>query len=1587
MPIASLPPHVKLAVLAAEDAGFYEHEGLNYWGIARAFLVNLRARHDAPGRLDHHAAGREEPAPRHERAHALAARSARRSSRRKLEQELTKDEILELYINNIYFGRGRYGIEEAARDDFGKSARDIDIAEAALIAGRIANPRELPPAREHETALARRAYVLDQMHAKAFLGDAQWEAAQDGGACTSRRRSKPASELAPEAVERGEGAPLRVEPDAGAARRASPSRRRSTRSCRRPRARRVRDGARGVRQAARAAGRARSRRRRPPRARERAAPPRDALVPFDGTPAFEQHKVLVGVVDGRRRRGGHLRRARGHGAGTREARRLRRATTRRNLPPSAFAPVGAHVRVSLLAAGRRTARRRCGSSRGPRGRSSRSTCARGRSSRSSAATRGRRARSTARRSRAASRGRRSSRSSTRTRCTRGASRRRRSSTPAPRRVRGRLPARPTSRAGRGTIRCACARRSRNSVNVAAVRVLHDVGPANVVPWAQALGIESPMKPDLSLALGSYEVRPVELAGAYATFAAGGTYEEPRLVTRIVGPDGKDVPLPDAPPPRRVLDDAEAYVDDEHARERRGPRHGGAREVARAAAWRARRARRNGPKDTWFAGYSTDVAAVVWVGYDDGRAARRRGAGRGHGAARVGRLHEGRDGRASPRVEFPRPPGVVTVSIDKRTGELPYPDDPDVMDEVFLAGNGAERDGEPQPPDDAGSAMRPRRTVMGRDEQQDAEIKRGETSSFLTSDLAVCSLRLAHRAGRGRGRGGAQDAAQGLGPDAGGERGGHRAARERRAGAARRRAGAAHRGARRGAARGGRARAPADGAARRRRARSRGGRGALVYVQTRDRARGTCARRVDVYPSMANAWDRIRNPLPAPTGHAFASAKIDAEVRAFLAPLVLEQASVHRAKHDEGDVLAAACGDVDGDGGDELRARVARARRDRARARREVRRRADRAVGGARAARARADARAARGRRRRCRARWTWGRRTARVCRSRRTWSGHTPLLGDAGVEQRGARVSAAGRRRRARSTARRSTATMSRRRAADAWPCRRPGSTRSRRRRSSTRAEGPQSIVVVREPSGRREAQDGRRARRARRRLRRAARRGRPRSGRSARRGHDGGRAGRRGERVLVDAGRDRPARPAAPRGAGRACARSRCARRSRTASRRSWPSWGASCGSCAPGCRGRRACAAKRWRPTLARGDPCCAASSSRVWRRRRRSSALPRAARASARTPYGGRLVLHAPWPLAAIDPHRIDDATAAFFGPAVFDTLYARDPDGSDRRVARRGRPGTRGRRAAHHAAPRPALRVRHPSRRARSSRVDCPRARPRRERVARRGAGAQGGPRRRCSSRCATRASWCGRSRRRWSRSSRRASRPIGPTARGHSAPSSAPRAWCSRATCPRASGPGVPRRDRGPRARPTWRRRCAPSRAGPTTWAGSARSCTSRAPAPGASTPARSAGPSFAPGAMPARPTRRARRSRSPTVCRTRRSRRSSSALPGSRAAPAGPARRSRWSCATTPRGSSSSRGRSPRRSRRRAHEVRAAPVPAAEIASRRTSRGVRAHARRRAPRGTVAPRRARRASPPRTTRPRPRRSCAIRRARTCPCAR
>ena len=693
--IASLPPHVKLAVLAAEDAGFYEHEGLNYLGIGRALVVNLRAGSTRQGGSTiTQQVVKNLLLNTHERTFSRKVREALLA--RRLEQELTKEEILELYLNNIYFGRGRYGIEEAARDDFGKSAKDLDIAEAALIAGRIADPRDYSPRASMNLALARRGYVLEQMRLKGFLPDAAWKQAADEAV----RLAPPAetsSELAPEAVELAKAVLYKVEPEQARlggftiSTSIDPRLQAVARKA-------VRDGLLAYDKRHGLQGPLKS----PPSVADKkgkaAPPPRDALVPFDGTPVFEQHKVHVGLVAGTDDAAGTFDVRVGTVVGTVKLTDYERYNPG-HLAPSAYAPVGARVRVSLLAApGDAKVPLRLES--GPEGAMvvidvrTRQILAlvgsyEGQPGALDRATQSRRQPGSTFKPVVYSYALHSRRFTPATLVD-----------PTPDVFEGGY--RPSNFEGwQGHDLLRLREALANSVNVVSVRVLHDVGPASVVPWAQALGIESPMKPDLSLALGSYEVRPLELAGAYATLAAGGTYEEPRLVTRIVGPDGKDLALPEPAPARRVLDPAEAYVITsmltsvvDHGTAAR------AKSLGRPLAGKTGTS--NGPKDTWFAGYSTDVTAVVWIGYDDGRVL----GGAEQGAvtalpAWMELMKFATEGK--PRVDFPRPPGVTTVAIDKRTGELPYPDDPDVMDEVFLSGTEPTQTAEPPPPPADGDA--------------------------------------------------------------------------------------------------------------------------------------------------------------------------------------------------------------------------------------------------------------------------------------------------------------------------------------------------------------------------------------------------------------------------------------------------------------------------------------------------------------------------------------------------------------------------------------------------------------------------------------------------------------------------------------------------------------------------------------------------------------------------------------------------------------------------------------------------------------------------------------------------------------------
>src|SRR6478736_4522557 len=122
--------------------------------MLRALIVNLRARHQTQGGSPNHKPVGKDVLLDAERSYQRKIRETILA--RRLEKELTKDEIFSLYLNTIYLGHGRYGIEEASRYYFGKKAKDLDVPEAALLAGLVASPEKYSPRRDETKALARR---------------------------------------------------------------------------------------------------------------------------------------------------------------------------------------------------------------------------------------------------------------------------------------------------------------------------------------------------------------------------------------------------------------------------------------------------------------------------------------------------------------------------------------------------------------------------------------------------------------------------------------------------------------------------------------------------------------------------------------------------------------------------------------------------------------------------------------------------------------------------------------------------------------------------------------------------------------------------------------------------------------------------------------------------------------------------------------------------------------------------------------------------------------------------------------------------------------------------------------------------------------------------------------------------------------------------------------------------------------------------------------------------------------------------------------------------------------------------------------
>jgi len=159
--VSTLPQHVFQAFLAAEDSQFFQHEGLDWKGILRAAWANLRQGRVVQGgsTITQQVAKSLLLSP--ERSYRRKLREAVLALR--IEKNLSKREILHLYLNQIYLGHGAYGVESASEVYFGISSRKLSLAQAALLAGLPQAPSRYDPHQNPERALERRHYVLQQM--------------------------------------------------------------------------------------------------------------------------------------------------------------------------------------------------------------------------------------------------------------------------------------------------------------------------------------------------------------------------------------------------------------------------------------------------------------------------------------------------------------------------------------------------------------------------------------------------------------------------------------------------------------------------------------------------------------------------------------------------------------------------------------------------------------------------------------------------------------------------------------------------------------------------------------------------------------------------------------------------------------------------------------------------------------------------------------------------------------------------------------------------------------------------------------------------------------------------------------------------------------------------------------------------------------------------------------------------------------------------------------------------------------------------------------------------------------------------------
>lgn len=176
VPVNKMPRKLIQAFVAAEDANFYSHKGIDYFGIVRAAIKNVISMRKKEGASTITQQVTKSMLLTPEKKFSRKIKEAILAKR--MEDKLSKDEILYLYLNQIYLGGGAYGVQAAAETYFGKNVEQLNLAEMAMLAGLPKAPNAYSPIKHLDKARERQAYVLDRMVKEAYITAAEADSAK-----------------------------------------------------------------------------------------------------------------------------------------------------------------------------------------------------------------------------------------------------------------------------------------------------------------------------------------------------------------------------------------------------------------------------------------------------------------------------------------------------------------------------------------------------------------------------------------------------------------------------------------------------------------------------------------------------------------------------------------------------------------------------------------------------------------------------------------------------------------------------------------------------------------------------------------------------------------------------------------------------------------------------------------------------------------------------------------------------------------------------------------------------------------------------------------------------------------------------------------------------------------------------------------------------------------------------------------------------------------------------------------------------------------------------------------------------------------